>query len=233
MRIGRRQGCGINSIDRGHPGKFRAYGLVLFLNDGLWVGNPITQWTDLSGAAHHTSTVTSGGATPSAVGPNGRWMAVFSGGYLNFAASAFTTANVAECQIVFRHTAVTGAYGVDAFGTSGSALNVPFSGNNNIYDDWCSSVRKVTGVVPVPSPVNEFISYGRVSRAGEWTAFINGLQIYTTATNTMGVPATTRVGYSLYGDMCRYVIYSSKLSVNARRRRARCDGALYGFPVAV
>ena len=77
--------------------------------------------------------------------------------------------------------------GLWTFGSSGTVTLYPFT-DSKIYDSFGSTVRKTT-VDPV-ADLTQFNLYNVVSIAGEWTNRLNGTQLFTTGTNTVGFDAT-------------------------------------------
>lgn len=93
-----------------------------------------------------------------------------------------------------------GLWKMDGDGTN--ATNFPYNGDGNIYDGWGSTARKSTGVNPSPQ-LTSWTLYNVRSGSGEWKAFQNGTQIYTTATNTFSSFGATRYfgrSVGLFGD---------------------------------
>lgn len=90
----------------------------------------------------------------------------------------------------------SGNGGLWEFGTDASDTHFPFS-DNNIYDDFGTTVRKTVGN-PTPSLAAVRL-YEVVSAAGEWTARLDGAQIFTTATNTVGWSASSALGGAVSG----------------------------------
>ena len=58
--------------------------------------------------------------------------------------------------------------------------------------------------------------YNVVSTSSEWTSYIDGIQHFTTGTNTVAFTATTKLGAydvnTMDGDIAEVIIYSAKLS---------------------
>lgn len=72
----------------------------------------------------------------------------------------------------------------------------PFT-DSNIYIATFSTVRKSVGN-PTPSLASSRI-INIQSASGAWTYVIDTTQHFTTATNTVGLPSTPRVGYATFG----------------------------------
>lgn len=111
-------------------------------------------------------------------------------------------------------------------GSSTNADFYPLAGTGIIYDSFGSNVRKLT-VNPTPSLASPRI-YSCHGTAGEWTNYLDGTQLFTTATNTMGWSTTPKLGKSflanyLDGVVCEWIVYTGKLSASDR---ASVDGYL-------
>lgn len=230
MRIGRRKGCGINAIERGIVQRFQsAYGIFLFVREDKNVTGtaPITAWGDQSGGGHNGTQASIGPTFTAGAGANGKGRIAFAGtNRLDFGNLSALTAG--EMSVVFRNTNAGADAGLlDKFGTAGAADNIPFS--SGIFDGWGSTTRKSTGVLPNPSPVNQYVSYGRSSFASDWVAYLNGIQIFSTATNVVGFNTACNLGNGMTGNIQQYVIFQRKLSSTARLRRFAADKARYAL----
>jgi len=71
--------------------------------------------------------------------------------------------------------------------------HVPYA-DGNIYDGWGTSVRKTVGN-PASSMASKFL-YNISTASGAWTVRLNGTQIYTTASNTVGWRTSPLLGKS-------------------------------------
>lgn len=111
-------------------------------------------------------------------------------------ANIFTALTAAEVFVVGRLDAdppTTGSGGIWDLGTDVNSSAVPFT-DGNIYDSFGSTVRKTVGN-PAPSLASPFI-YNVTSTATEWTARLNGTQIFTTPTNAVAFSAAPTLGRS-------------------------------------
>jgi hypothetical protein len=68
----------------------------------------------------------------------------------------------------------------------------PFQGDGVIYDGFGSTMRKAT--VDPASSLASWRIYAVRSKAGEWTSWLDGVQLYTTATNSPEFPASPQIG---------------------------------------
>lgn len=79
--------------------------------------------------------------------------------------------------------------GIWRFGTGGGSFGtfdlIPFSDSHN-YDGFGSTVRRDTGAQTADTFYTSPGIYSVVSTASEWTSYINGVQQFTTGTNTVG-----------------------------------------------
>lgn len=88
------------------------------------------------------------------------------------------------------------AAGVYNLGGSSSDSHIPWD-DGVIYDAFGSTVRQTVGN---PTPSLALPSYYNPrSSPGNWTAELNGTQIFTTATNTVAFPASPTIGRDMSG----------------------------------
>lgn len=105
------------------------------------------------------------------------------------------------------------------FSTAVSNAHVPYS-DGTIYDSFGSTSRFGT-VNPTPA-LTSWRMYSVTSKSGEWTSYLDGTQLYTTASNTVGITTSPKLGrslttYYLNGDIaflaiCSPVITGTNLS---------------------
>lgn len=120
--------------------------------------------------------------------------------------------------------------------SAGSLTYYPFT-DGVIYDASLTSARKTT-VNPTPSLTSAHL-YNVVSTSSEWTSFLNGTQLFTTATNTVGLSATAIVGTShpsltntyLNGSIAEIAVYDNKISSGDKTNFKRYIAARYGITV--
>ncbi|MDP9116689.1 MAG: hypothetical protein M3O28_05415, partial [Actinomycetota bacterium] len=116
--------------------------------------------------------------------------------------------------------------------TNGSLY--PFT-DGVIYDDFGTTVRKTVGN-PTPS-LAAWRGYNVISTSSEYTANLDGAQIFTTATNTPGFPAAPTLGKSLgafffEGDIAELVLCNAKLSTTQRTSLKAYFNSKYGLAIA-
>lgn len=106
--------------------------------------------------------------------------------------------------------------GLWVFGSSGDTTHFPYT-DGTVYDAFATDTRKTT-VDPTPSLSSTFRIYNVSSKSGEWTSRLDGTQIYTTGTNTVGWTTGPRLGADagatrfLQGDLALAVLYNVVLS---------------------
>ena len=143
----------------------------------------------------------------------------------------------AETFIVLQQNADPATNGLWLVGVgSGGASVVPFS-NGTIYDGFASSARKTT-VNPTADMASPCI-YNVVSTSSEWTSFLNGTQIYTTATNTVAFRngdsyLGSNLGLANYEDgiICEWLTFEAKLSAPNKAAVLAYLADRYGITVA-
>lgn len=161
----------------------------------------LVQWDDFSGNANHGVQATSGfrakyrtnihGSLPALqfIADNSNWYE-----FPDFL-TGFTEGEVYLVgQLVADPPASGGRSGLWYMGSAvGGSVNTHFPFTDGvIYDQFGTDTRKTT-VNPTPSLTSKFI-YNVVSKSGEWTSRLNGTQIFTTATNTVGWSTVPRIG---------------------------------------
>lgn len=110
--------------------------------------------------------------------------------------------------------------GLWRMGSAGDATHYPYT-DGTIYDGFGATVRKTT-VNPTPSLAGAFRTYNVSSASGSWTSRLDGTQIYTTGTNTVGWHTAPLLGtsngstYWLDGDLALVVLYNAVLSAGDR-----------------
>jgi hypothetical protein len=115
-------------------------------------------------------------------------------------ATGFSGPTSAEVFIICQHDddpPVTGLGGLWDFGSSNNHNLVPFT-DGLIYDGFGSNARKDTAVNPVPSFTSPRV-YSVRTASGAWSNHLDGVQLYTTATNTVGWRSTPTIGQGTTG----------------------------------
>lgn len=92
--------------------------------------------------------------------------------------------------------------------------------DGQIYEEFGTTVRKTVGN-PTPSLSSAFRLYNVISAAGEFTVNLDGTQLFTTATNTVGFPAAPTLGKGIgatffAGQWCEWVLLNAKASTTQR-----------------
>jgi hypothetical protein len=121
------------------------------------------------------------------------------------------------------------------FGAVSAATRYPFATDSIIYDGFGSTARKTT-VNPATS-LTQFNLYNVVSISGEWTNFLNGTQLFTTATNTVGFNVVNTLGNTiapthLDGDIAEVILYNHKLSPTSKTQIKQYIANEYGLVIA-
>lgn len=112
--------------------------------------------------------------------------------------------------------------------------------DGNIYDGFFTNVRKTVGD-PSPS-LAAWRLFNCISASGEWTANLDGTQIFTTATNTPaalsgGGPEADGVLFSGHGvfkamDIAEVFVYNRKLTTTERNNVGGYIQDRYGLTIA-
>jgi hypothetical protein len=108
--------------------------------------------------------------------------------------SGLTAAEIFVVRYLAADPPTVGAGAFYSFGSAGTSDHVPFS-DGNVYDGFASTVRSATGN-PTPSLAGWHV-YNVTSTASEWTNRINGIQHFTTGSNTVGWSTTPLLGRSV------------------------------------
>jgi hypothetical protein len=115
------------------------------------------------------------------------------------ALSAFTAGTVIfACKVAADPAAASATSGgaVGDWGTSAQGNHYPYS-DGVVYSDCLSTTRKSFN--PTPSLAAWHVGEFR-SAAGAWAYAVNGVDVYTTATNTVGGSLAPVIGQSINGS---------------------------------
>jgi len=102
------------------------------------------------------------------------------------------------------------------YGTNPLASHLPFT-DGKIYEGWGSDTR-TTGIEPGIDLSADFFVYNVITTPTEFTIKINGVQIFTRATNTVAFIENPILGQSIAGavltdlDIAEFVIFDKKLT---------------------
>jgi hypothetical protein len=111
--------------------------------------------------------------------------------------------------------------GLWKYGSDPATTHFPYT-DGIIYDGFGSTARKTTA--NPATTLAQWNQYEVLSVSGEWTSWLNGTQLYTTATNTVGWTASPILGSSdgtsiyLEGQIGEVLVYNSALSSYNRNR---------------
>ena len=123
----------------------------------------------------------------------------------------------AEALIVTRNMAGQDRSHWD-FGSATSNSQMTFT-DNIVYDEFATSARKTVGSVATTPGNDTWFRYRVMSKAGGWTAWFDGTQKFTTASNTVGWATSPKLGVgnnrNLYG-FSLFVLYNRELTAGER-----------------
>ena len=185
-------------------------------------GASVTTWSDQSGNSNNAT----GSGTPPVYKTNVQnGLPVVRGSGLGpfFTLPSLASLTVATVVIVVRsidNGVSTNKDGLWAIGTSANETLFPYV-TNTIYDDFGTNSRKTT--VSPPTSLGVFNVYEVQTAAGAWTSWLNGTQLYTTASNTVAFSATpllfkaNSTGNTFDGDLGELLLYPTALSTANRQ----------------
>jgi hypothetical protein len=162
-------------------------------------GNAVTQLDDISGNARHATQGTSSRRAilrTAASGLVGNTVAYdFQGDNTNphqYALPSMTALTQGEIffWVIKDDDDATNARRLHQIGSATDFYYVYL--DHGIYDGFGSTVRKTAGD-PTPS-VTVWHNYSVRSKASDWECYINNSSIFSTATNTVGFPASPQIG---------------------------------------
>ena len=116
---------------------------------------------------------------------------------------------------------VDGQSGLWTFGSDSASTHFPYT-DGTIYDSFGTTSRKSTA--NPATTLAQWNIYEVVSASGEWTSYINSVQLYTTASNTVGFAASPNITIGstasesayLAGMIGELVLYDSALDLTNR-----------------
>jgi hypothetical protein len=205
-------------------------------------GSLVTAWNDREGNANASNAPATGNTLVTS-GPNGHQSVLFSGG--NTASllipTTFMAGETAGCYfgIVKRRIETpTGAINAGAFldGFTGSASSSQFTWTDSIiYDGFGSTVRKTVGN-PTPA-LAAWRIYSVHSASSDWRAYLDGTQLFSTATNTVdfGSGKSKYIGRSYAngnyfdGEVAEIIICNSALTTADRQKVEGYGAWKYGL----
>jgi hypothetical protein len=181
--------------------------------------DPVTQWDDLSGNNYHFILNNQPALVKNGAGDtvNGLGVLGFNGTDSSYKSSVldFNTLSAATVFIVLKNDADPGVTGGGIWYT-GADFNThsPFT-DGNIYDGFGSTVRKTVG--DPATTLAQWNIYEVVTGLNDWRAYLNGVNLFTTAVNTVGfgsgiITLGNSITYTWQGRMAEVLIYNSKLS---------------------
>lgn len=119
------------------------------------------------------------------------------------------------------------------FGSSTQDTYLPYT-DGNTYDEFFSTSRREIASTAFTSAS----LYETISTASEWTALVNGTQVFTTSSNTVGAPSSDLTllyqfqsgtsGFGWAGYLCELAVYNGKLSGTDRTAFQNYSLARYG-----
>lgn len=200
----------------------------------------VALWKDQSGLNNDFSQSTSGNRpTWRTSVVNSQHIVRFDGSNDTLVGPSFSSLTASEMFVVVKidtdPPGVNTAAGMWYFGSHATDSHYPFT-DGTIYDAFGTTARKTT-VNPTPALTSPRL-YNVVSVSGEWTSFLDGTQIYTTATNTVGFATTTYIGSNvavdrcLDGDIAEFIIYNKKLSSAEKANVEAYIAARYALTIA-
>ena len=149
----------------------------------------------------------------------------FNGATSHFDLGDFSALTALEVFIVIKidtempAPAESGLWAISSSGDTYPDTHFPYS-DGTIYDAFGSTTRKVVGN-PTLSLSSTFRVYNVWSASGDWAANLDGSNLYSSATNTVGVNSNCTLGksitntgtiYRLDGDVAEFVLFSAKIS---------------------
>ena len=124
--------------------------------------------------------------------------------------------------------------GLWRIGNASARSVIPYT-SGVIYDEFGTNLRK-TSVNPSADMAAPCI-YSVISTGSEWTNFLNGTQLYTTPTNTVGWASAPSLGGSGLGNwmdgiLCEWIVFTHKLSTESRTAVKAALSSRYAIAMA-
>lgn len=216
-------------------------------NTASGASDPVGRWEDISGNDRHLLQSSAGNRPSLAAGiVNGkpvirhnaqvakRWLVLPDMSELQEAEAFIVVAISSDPPTQGIHS---GLWRMQASTVPGMSTHYPFT-DGTIYDSFGSTVRKTVGN-PTPS-LTAFHLYNVVSADGEWTARLDGAQLFTTSSNTVAFPAAPELGRSfstngeagLSGDIAEFILFEQVCSSQQRDEVEAYVASRYGLTIA-
>lgn len=205
-------------------------------------GTSISQCDDISGNARHWTQAT-GSAQPTRDDStllNGKSGIRFTAASLQYfdAPNFLTGFAAAEVFVVLQAGADPGAAvgnsGLWKYGSSAQDSHYPFT-DGIVYEAFGTNTRKAT-VNPTPSLAVPRL-YNVMTKANGYTTRLDGTQLFTTATNTVGWSTTPQFGHSVNvvyfnGWVWAFALFNAELSTQDRDAVEAYYAAKYAMTIA-
>lgn len=164
---------------------------------GLNDGDGITTWTSRTGSNSPTQATANNkplykvniqGGCPAALCDAS---ASTSGRFMTFSTSPISGATAASCIYSYERTSDAGSGGpVVNFGNYFNSDHEPFGASTTAYIGFASTTRHSW----TTTALNVDAIRSIISKSGSYRVLTNGTQVFTTATNTVGVGGSARIG---------------------------------------
>lgn len=198
--------------------------LQLWLNpfslSALSNGDPIGTWPDSSGHGNDaTATLTARPTYNSSGGSNNQPFITFDGTSDGMTLPNFLTSFTAGHSFMVVKAdndppaGNQSVHPMNQWGSDSQTSHYPFT-DGSIYDAFGTTARKTVG--NPATTLAQWNCYEALSKSGEWTAWLNGTQIFTTATNTVGFGTAPRlcatgVGQFFGGTAEEFIFYGADI----------------------
>jgi hypothetical protein len=197
--------------------------LLAFTGTGVLDNGFITTWYDQSGNGRNATQTTALiqpqiVSSGSVILENSKPTISFLSGLSGFVFSTFSATAVDGFLIVKAKSdpPIDPNSGFVSIGSTTADSHYPYS-NGIIYDGFGSTSRQTVG--NPTTALNQVNLYNVTSTSSEWTARLNSSQIYTTASNTVGISSTPKIGsnsvnFGMSNFISEFIIYPSNQSTN-------------------